>query len=428
MVNTWRPFWRMFYHPVRGASEVRERAPLAQATLLAVIAQVVYLLLTQWSFFAAGPSLLRAPYILFSAILQAGGSLIFLALIFVPLTILIANLLERRGSFGLVLQQEYAALASVLFYAWAAASIAALPVALVAKLSGFQTTIVALSVQQVAAMVPPEAITNDITQRLTGDFYLLLRMPFFCLWALVGVREVFRFSWVRALATVALGVLLMVFVGYNFSRLFGSLFASPLLLIMLFFLLRGYFGEVVRTQRARADFKRNLESATLNPADASAHYNLGLIYLQRNDLAAARASFTRAVTIDPEEVDAHYQLGRIARAEHRYVEAIAHYEQVVTRDQTHSQHEIWREIGATYIAAGQYNDAADALERFLAHRPSDPEALYLNGRAFAGLGRRGEAADAMRACIEAVRTAPAYKYRTEKRWLTEAQQFLRSHI
>ena len=31
----------------------------------------------------------------------------------------------------------------------------------------------------------------------------------------------------------------------------------------------------------------------------------------------------------------------------------------------------------------------------------------------------------MQACIEAVKTAPAYKYRAEKRWLNEAQQFLK---
>ncbi len=31
----------------------------------------------------------------------------------------------------------------------------------------------------------------------------------------------------------------------------------------------------------------------------------------------------------------------------------------------------------------------------------------------------------MQRCVEAVRTAPAYKYRAEKRWLNEAQQFLR---
>jgi predicted Zn-dependent protease len=107
-------------------------------------------------------------------------------------------------------------------------------------------------------------------------------------------------------------------------------------------------------------------------------------------------------------------------------DAIKHFEQVVVRDPAHSQHEIWREIGATYIAAGQFEDAREALQRFLDRRESDAEGLYLMGRAHAGLGHRREAAVSMQACIEAVKTAPAYKYRTDKRWLNEAQQFLRS--
>ena len=49
------------------------------------------------------------------------------------------------------------------------------------------------------------------------------------------------------------------------------------------------------------------------------------------------------------------------------------------------------------------------------------------GRAYYGQGRLREAKEWMQRCVEAVRTAPAYKYRTEKRWLNEAQQFLRSH-
>ena len=106
-------------------------------------------------------------------------------------------------------------------------------------------------------------------------------------------------------------------------------------------------------------------------------------------------------------------------------EAISHFEQVVQRDQSHAQNEIWREIGATYLEAGQYSDARDALEKFLDRRTNDPEGLYLIGRAFAGLGDQQEANSSMQACIDAVKTAPAYKYRTEKRWLNEAQQFLK---
>ena len=99
----------------------------------------------------------------------------------------------------------------------------------------------------------------------------------------------------------------------------------------------------------------------LNPADASAHYNLGLIHQNRGELDAARERFERALQIDPEEIDASYQLGRIARQQKRYADAIQNFEQVVARNPAHSLHEIWREVAATYIAAGQFEDARTAL-------------------------------------------------------------------
>jgi tetratricopeptide (TPR) repeat protein len=242
----------------------------------------------------------------------------------------------------------------------------------------------------------------------------------------VAVREVFRISTLRAAAISISGLSLTLIVSPVWALLLSPILASPLLLLILFLLVRGYVSGVLRSQRARESFKQNLEAATLNPADASAHYNLGLIHQQRNELEAARERFERAIQIDEDEIDAHYQLGRIARQQKRYPDAVKNFEQVVARDQTHAQHEIWREVGATYIDAGQFEDARDTLERFLEHRPSDPEALYLMGRAHAGLGHRREAASSMQACIEAVKTAPAYKYRADKRWLNEAQQFIKS--
>ena len=62
---------------------------------------------------------------------------------------------------------------------------------------------------------------------------------------------------------------------------------------------------------------------------------------------------------------------------------------------------------------------------FLSDARTTRKGLYLMGRAHAGLGDQQEAASSMQACIDAVKTAPAYKYRAEKRWLHEAQQFLK---
>jgi tetratricopeptide (TPR) repeat protein len=229
----------------------------------------------------------------------------------------------------------------------------------------------------------------------------------------------------RAIGAMALGACSLVAMGFMSSALL-RLLTSPFLLIMFILLLRNFFGDLIGQQRAREAFKRNLEIATLNPADASAHYNLGLIHQQRGELDEARRRFARAIEIDADELDAHYQLGRISREQGQLGEAITHFDAVVGRDPDHSQGEVWREIGHTYLDAGQLEDARVAFERFLARRPSDAEGHYRYGLTLSALGRQDEAAAEMRACIEAARTSPSYKYRTDKRWMSEADAFLRA--
>jgi tetratricopeptide (TPR) repeat protein len=434
MLDWLKPLLMMFYAPARGMALLRDRAALGQAALVALAAYAVHGFVGVWSG-AASPLVLGAIF------LQSAWVVLCVGLFFVPISIFVANLFERRASFNVVVQQEYAALASAMFYGWAAASLATVPLALVARTLGLEAQAAdaarraellqtELQRQNGAGQPPAQGQIDEMAAILSVMLLVVLLspVPLFVVWAVVAVREVFRTSWVRAaLIVVVSGVLTvpaMSLVALLFTR---TILGSPFLLLLMFFLLRGYFGEIVRQQRARASFRRNLEASTLNPADASAHYNLGLIQLSRRELDAARERFSRAVEIDPEEIDAHYQLGRIARMQSRLPEAIRHFGEVVTRDPAHAQHEVWREIGATYIDAGQFGDALDALDRFLERRESDAEGLYLKGRALAGLGRAREAADSMRACIEAVKTAPAYKYRTDKRWLNEAQQFLRTN-
>jgi tetratricopeptide (TPR) repeat protein len=431
MTDWLRPLLMMFYAPARAMSEVRERSPLAPAMLLALLAQIAYAFYTQWQYLSQAFTRYGAS-ISFSLLFQFIIPLLFLAVILVPTMALISNLFERRASFGLTLRQEYAPLASTVFYSWAAANLAAIPFALLARATGFEAEFLVQFQQSLLSAVQQGSITPETAVSLARpviqsmSFAVMLLLPLFAFWSVLALREVFRLSVVRSIIVVIVSGLLTFILSSVLMPIFGTVLGSPFLLILLFFLLRGYFTEVTRGQRARASFKQNLEAATLNPADASAHYNLGLIHQQRGELDEARKRFERAIEIDADEVDAHYQLGRIAREQNRLPDAINHFNEAVTRDQTHAQHEIWREIGATYLAAGQFEDAREMLERFLAQRNSDPQALYLMGRALAGLGRTREAADSMQACIEAVKTAPAYKYRTEKRWLNEAQQFLRS--
>jgi tetratricopeptide (TPR) repeat protein len=250
-------------------------------------------------------------------------------------------------------------------------------------------------------------------------------IPYFVFLIVLGAQAVLRVGYGGATGVVALGSLSLLALPL-LPRL-SFILTSPFLLILIIILLRNFLGDIASAQRAREDFKRNLEASTLNPADASAHYNLGLIYQQRRQYEEAKTSFARAIEIDPDETDAHYQLGRIAREQGRLADAIKHFDAVVTRNPEHSQSEAWREIGWTYFQAGQYEDARVAFERFIDKRPSDAEARYRYGLTLHQLGRPEDAASEMRACIEAVRTSPAYKYRVEKHWASEAQAFLKFH-
>jgi len=433
MIDWLRFLLMIFYAPVRGMRGMRDRGSLAPVAVIALLGQLAYSVVTKK--FAGVPTIGSGGGI-YSELFDAAKFVVLVAVVLVPILTLVANLFERRGSFRVVITQEYAPVAATMFYVLTAANIFTILIAALLHYTGAQEMQVASMIQhqdQTRAMLPADPQFQAAADALFSNpallaqqLFLMPRLVIFAAGIVLGVKDAFRMSLIRAFSVTFIGGFAAVIVGPIIEALLSGLPRSPLLLFFLILLLRGYFSGILSGHRARAAFKQNLESATLNPADASAHYNLGLIHQSRGELDQARERFERALEIDPEEIDASYQLGRIARQQKRYADAIQNFEHVVTRNPAHSQYEVWREVAATYIAAGQFEDARTALDQFLEHRPSDPEGLYLMGRAHAGLGHKREATSLMQACIEAVKTAPAYKYRASKRWLNEAQQFIKS--
>ncbi|HSB12004.1 MAG TPA: tetratricopeptide repeat protein [Blastocatellia bacterium] len=406
------PLLKLFYNPLQAMIQISAGAPYvvgAAAAMLATfayyeilsgrLARMISLVSRERSMGLAAPFILLAYRVVMGMIEQA-KPVLFLVVVFVPACLFAASLIHRRASFSVLLRQEYAPLASCALYGWAAAHF----IMLIPAISLFDPN-------------GPNADALEAALRLVP-------LPYFVFLMVLAVHAVLRVGYGGALGIVALGSLSLLALPL-LPRL-SFILTSPFLLILVILLLRNVLGDIVSSQRARENFKRNLEMSTLNPADASAHYNLGLIYQQRRQYEDARASFGRAIEIDPDETDAHYQLGRIACEQGRLGDAINHFDAVVTRNPEHSQNEVWREIGYAYFQAGQFEDARVAFERFIDKRPSDAEGRYRYGLTLHQLGRADEAANEMRACIEAVRTSPAYKYRAEKHWASEAQAFLRA--
>ena len=323
------------------------------------------------------------------------GDVFGLALLYAPFALLALTVFEPVGSFGVAFRRDFGPLLACTFFAWAAAR---LPFALLSLILPF----LGLGMRGLAV--------------------------YLALWAMGGL--LFAALMVIALQTTfgarltsAVAVALLAPVAFLLQP-FLTFLASPFVLFFGWRYLRGDLGDVTWSFGARQSFKRHLQASTLNPRDASAHYNLGLIHQQRRQNTEAQERFRRAVEIDPSELDAHYQLGRIAREEKRYEDAIRHFEEVVSRDDAHARSEVWREIGSTYLESGSIDHARWALAKYVERRPHDPEGLLRYGEVLLAAGDSAGAAQQFRACVEAVDTMPAYRRREVARWKRAARQKL----
>jgi predicted negative regulator of RcsB-dependent stress response len=322
--------------------------------------------------------------------------LLVLAVVYVPGTLLVTSVIGRLGGFGVAFSRDYSSLLTCASMAWAAVN---LPLALVA-------TAVPLPVLATVAVLA----------------YLYFGVLMF-----FAVRTVLGTENVVTAGSVCLSVIPLaasVFFWGPLRFILGYL-ASPFFLFYAFYYLRGEFANIGSGLRSRQNFRRMLDASAINPHDAEAQYQLGLIYQQRRQYDEAIRRFKNAVTINAAETDAHFQLGRIAREQGRLKDALTHFQTVLDQDDKHNLSEILREIGATYLAARQYEDARKLLAEYLERRPYDAEGLFDYGLALENLNDTNGAREAYTRSIEAARTAPRYRRRYTARWSRLAQKQLR---
>lgn len=326
---------------------------------------------------------------------------IAISLFYVPTLILFVSLFAGIASFGLLLRRDYAVIATCTLLAWSAAH---LPFA-VAGIVLFGTGI-------------DPSVWFSMWAASAALFGLLM---------LFAIRTVFGTSFAVALLAVALSWLAFPVAMYVIQFIGPWLF-SPFLLLLAFFYFGGYLGGQVRgfgnAFRQRQDLKRFLQNATINPRDADAHVQLGIIYLDRRQESRAAEHFTKALEIDKDEIDANYELGRIARTRKELQKALDHFAVVVEQDDKFRLSEIWREIGATYLEAGMLDEAYQALEKFVDRRPVDPEGLYFFGKVLKAKGENDRAREAFETAIDSAKTSPYFRSRQLAQWAKKAEREL----
>jgi tetratricopeptide (TPR) repeat protein len=315
-----------------------------------------------------------------------------LAALYAPASILALTALSRTASFSVAFRRDYGSLLICVYMAWAASH---LPFAL----AGFALNPLKLGAEGALALW---LLGN-------GCFGALM---------IIALRMVCGASFKHAATVVGLAWISLRFDSWlfsiaTFSPFFTVIWGLPLAL--------GAVYGVRTAHIQRQNFRRHLDFCTINERDAEAHYQLGLIYQQRRQYSEAAARFKRAVEIDSKEPDANFELGRIARREGRLQDAINHFNAVVAHSDKFRQSEIWREIGATYLAAGMHQEAHQALEKYVDRRPYDPEGLYHFGETLRNLGDAERAQEMYKQCVQAVKTMPYYRRNEVSKWSRLAQ-------
>lgn len=319
----------------------------------------------------------------------------------VPLIILLVSLFSGIASFGLLFRRDYAVLATCTMMAWAGGH---LPFAL-AGLALFGT---------------------ETDPRILFALWLSSGI-LFGVFLTFAIRTIFGTGYGISIAAAVLSWPAFPLAMYVFQFVSPWLL-SPFILFWAVIYFGGYLGGEVRgfgnALRHRQDLKRFLQNATVNPKDADAHVQLGLIYLSRRQETKAVEHLKKALEIDANEIDANYEMGKIERLHGSLQSALDHFATVVEQNDKHALSEIWREIGKTYLDANMLNEAHDALEKFAARRSADVEGLYYFGLVLKAEGKIDEAREYFQQAVDTAKAAPEFSRRGAKQWRDLAQKEL----
>jgi tetratricopeptide (TPR) repeat protein len=329
--------------------------------------------------------------------------LIFLMLIFVPGLIILSNAISGDGIGLSFSRREYFAHISVLFPLWGMLYLFTAPI------QWFVPYFLGVAEN-------PTSIGAPICLIL----FRLILMLAYTLWA---VKKLNYLSLIQALGVL----MLSCFAFLLYIPLASYLYSLPIFfLIPLFYFgshwIRSYFAAQAR-ERA---FQQNLHTLTINPQDADAHYQLGLIHLERRNSDAAGKCFEKAIGIDACDPDYHYFCGRAFELKEEWESAREQYEETYRLNPNYRLGDIFREVGKGYLNTGNIEKGIEFLNFFLTKRDSDPEGRYWLAIALQKAGDVEQMRFQLHTILQQARSNPRFFRKGNREWVYRARMMIRN--
>jgi Flp pilus assembly protein TadD len=153
-------------------------------------------------------------------------------------------------------------------------------------------------------------------------------------------------------------------------------------------------------EQAAASFKQVIAA---KPRDPEAHYNLGTLYLRRNEIGEARRYLEQAVELRPNYPEAWNNLGMVAAQQGRADDAIQNFQHSLQLRPTYAIALL--NLGNLYRRQGNLDEAEELLTRALGLEPNAPEVNYSLGMLYV---RREQFQSAQQYLQKAVDLRPDY--------------------
>jgi Flp pilus assembly protein TadD/peroxiredoxin len=153
-------------------------------------------------------------------------------------------------------------------------------------------------------------------------------------------------------------------------------------------------------EQAESSFKQVIAAKPENP---EAHYNLGTLYLRRNDFVNARQYLEQTVKLRPDYPEAWNNLGMVAAHDNQADEAVRNFQQSLQQRPTYTIALL--NLGNLYRRQGNFGEAERLLNRAHEIEPDDAEVNYNLGMLYA---RQGQSESALLYLERAVSLRPDY--------------------
>jgi tetratricopeptide (TPR) repeat protein len=339
-------------------------------------------------------------------------AVLFLVLIYVPAIIILSTAISGDGIGLSISRREYYAHISVLL-----------------PLLGMLFSIAASLQWFASALWEIHAIKISVGMSALGEVpvigipivapVLLILLPIYMLWAIQKLNYL----------SLAQSVGVLVLSGFAlpiYFILISYIFALPFFIIIpLIYVgsqwIRSYFASHANER----SFQQNLHTLTINPQDADAHYQIGLIHLERRNLDTARKCFERAIEIDPRDPDCHYFLGRTFELKEAWGPALEQYEETYRLNPEYRLGDIFREVGKGYLNTGNTDKGIEFLNHFLTKRSSDPEGRYWLAIALKKSGNIEQMQFQLHMIVQQARANPGFFRKEHREWVYRARMMIR---